>query len=131
MRSDITVTIEKPVFIDPEISDQVLESVLRSIFEPGNGIPEKTVCLGKNRIENLSRVIYKLSVCMCPESPGEIPPDKLQCKFCNTKFLLTPEFKVEFNADGNKNVESIYNLYESIKIKKSDIYNILPEVSRF
>ena len=131
MRSDITVTIEKPVFIDPEISDQVLESFLRSIVEPGNGIPENTICLGKNRIENLSRVIYRCPVCMCPESPVEIPPDKLLCNFCNTKFLLTPEFKVEFNADGNKKVESIYNLYESIKIKNSDIYNILPEVSRF
>ena len=44
-------------------------------------------------------------------------------------FMLKPDFRVEYNSDGIKKLESIYNLYNNIKINYSDIYNLLPEAS--
>jgi hypothetical protein len=129
MRSYVTVTIEKPVLIDPDIPDEVLEILLRNTVEPRNEAEEKTLCRGKNRIKNLSKVIYRCPVCLSSETPVEIPPEKLHCKICNTMFTLQPDFKVEFNTGGVRRFESIYNLYEHIKIRYSDIYNLLHEVS--
>jgi 1-acyl-sn-glycerol-3-phosphate acyltransferase len=128
MRSDITVTVEKPVLIDPDIPDEALESFLRSIVEPRNEIEDRTICRGKINNEHLSRVIYRCPVCLAPQSPVEIPPEKLYCKFCNTTLLLKPDFKVEVSTDGINKAESIFNLYNLIKIKYSDLYNLLPEV---
>ncbi|MCJ7449119.1 MAG: 1-acyl-sn-glycerol-3-phosphate acyltransferase [Bacteroidales bacterium] len=128
MKSDVTVTIEKPVYIDPDISDEALDNFLRKLVEPGNEIEDKTICRGKNRIECLSRAVYRCPVCLTSHSPIEIPPEKMYCRFCGTTFHLKPDFKVEFNYDGITKAQSIYDLYNFIKIKYSDIYNLLPEV---
>jgi len=127
-RSDVTVTIEKPLLIDPEISDEVLEKSLRSLVEPGIEIEERTFCRGKINIENLSRVIYRCPVCLAPRLPAEIPPEKLYCKYCSTMLLLKPDLKVEVITDGTMKTQSIHDLYKKIKIKSSDLYNLLPEV---
>jgi 1-acyl-sn-glycerol-3-phosphate acyltransferase len=127
MRSDITVTIEKPLLIDPDTSVDDLEKTLRELVEPNEEIERKNVCKGKNRIENLSKVIYRCPVCMNSDPPDEVIPDSLYCSKCKTRFILQPDFSLDFTFGNIKKTETIHTLYDHIKIKYSDIYNMLSE----
>jgi hypothetical protein len=127
MRSDITVTIEKPLLIDPDTSVDDLEKTLRELVEPNEEIERKNVCKEKNRIENLSKVIYRCPVCMHSDPPDEVIPDSLYCSKCKTRFVLQPDFSIDFTLSNIKKTESIHTLYDHIKLKYSDIYNILSE----
>jgi len=128
MRSDITVTFEQPVYIDPDIDLNTLEIMLKQIVEPREEIEGKKVCRSTKRIENLSKVIYRCPVCLCFQSIVEVMPDSLYCRTCNTKYKLKSDFKVEYNCDNHKKAESIYTLYNLIKIRYSDIYTLLSKV---
>lgn len=125
MRSDITVTIEKPVLIDTNASIDDLEKILRELVEPREEIEKEKICKKKNRIENLSKVIYRCPVCMNSYPPDEIIPDSLYCNNCKTRFTLQPDFRIDFTSGNIEKTESIHNLYNRIKIKYSDIYNML------
>ena len=127
MKSDITVTIQKPVSIDPDASVDDLGKTLRELVEPREEIERKIICKGKNRIENLSKVIYRCPVCMNSDPPDEIIPDSLYCNKCKTRFLLRPDFSIDFMIGNTDKIESIHSLYNRIKIKYSDIYNMLSE----
>lgn len=127
MRSDITVTIEKPVLIDSDASIDDLEKTLRELVEPREEIENEKICKEKNRIENLSKVIYRCPVCMNSHPPDEIIPDSLYCNKCKTRFTLRPDFRIDFTCGNIEKIESIHNLYNRIKIIYSDIYNILSE----
>jgi protein-S-isoprenylcysteine O-methyltransferase Ste14 len=125
--SKVTVTIEKPVLIDKNADPVNLEEYLRKIVEPDQGIENSKLYLSRNRIENLSKVIYRCPICLNPETPEEIPPDSLYCHNCKNLIYLRPDLKLEFMQQDHLIVKSIYDIYNHIKIKHSDIYDISPE----
>ncbi len=124
---NITLTVEKPVLIDKEADPEKLEIFLRNIVEPKQEIEDTKLYHRKNRIENLSKVIYKCPVCLNPETPAEIPPDTLYCPACKNLIFLRPDLKLEIKQRDVITTRAIPELYDYIKIRYSDIYNMLPE----
>ncbi len=124
---NITVTVEKPIFADKDADPGRLENALRNIVEPRQEIEDTKLYHRKNRIENLSRVIYRCPVCLNPETPDEIPPDALYCSACKNLAFLRPDLKLEIKQQDSIITKSIPEIYDYVKVRYSDIYNILPE----
>jgi hypothetical protein len=58
----------------------------------------------------------------------EIPPNILHCKSCDSEYILNQNFDIVYYKNGEKKTESIQKVYDNIKIKYSDIYNLSHEV---
>ena len=126
-RSRVTVTIEKPVAIDKSSDPSELEIFLRKIVEPDQRKEDSMLYLSKNRIDGISKVIYRCPVCLNHEPLLEIRPDALYCHKCRGLLYLRPDMKLEFKRNENMEVKSISDAYEIIKISFTDIYRLLPE----
>jgi hypothetical protein len=127
MRSDITLSFEKPVWIGNEVDLEILGNKLLKMISPDNENERKKYCKSKNRISHLSRVIYRCPICLSREMPVEILPDKLICESCGGEFNIKPDFMIEYKFKGQSYSESIHSLYNKIRIKTNDINNLLPE----
>ncbi len=127
MRSDITVTLEKPVFIDPKMGLEELQDFLLQMVKPRDEMEAGKACQSKNRINHLSKVIYRCPVCNSIQPPAEILPDTLKCGSCSSKFVLGSDFMLESYIKDQKKTESIHSIYNSIRIKYSDISSLLNE----
>jgi 1-acyl-sn-glycerol-3-phosphate acyltransferase len=125
--SRVTVTIEKTMHIDKNADPVNLEEYLRNIVEPDSEFEDSRLYLSRNRIENISKVIYRCPVCLYPETPDEISPDSLYCNNCKELIYLRQDLKLEFRQQDNTVITSIFDVYNYLIFKYSDIYNISPE----
>ena len=125
MRADITITFEKPVLIEPGMDVYEMQDFLLQMVKPGDEVEAAKVCRSRNRISHLSKVIYRCPVCMCSERLFEIVPDTLKCSKCRSDFILRPDFSIEYCNAEQKKSESIHSIYNNIRIKDSDIFNLL------
>ncbi len=127
MRSDITVTFEKPVYIDPQMNLPELQDFLLQMVKPRDEIEKEKVCYSRNRISHLSKVIYKCPVCNSLQPPVEIMPDTLKCNRCQSSFILKSDFMIEYHIKNIEKTESIHSIYQTIRIKDSDILHLLSQ----
>jgi 1-acyl-sn-glycerol-3-phosphate acyltransferase len=127
-QSRVTVTIEEPVLIDRNSDPSELENLLRKMVEPDQQTEDSKLYLSKNRIDGISKVLYRCPVCLNYEAPEEIPPDTLYCPKCREFFYLRTDLKLEFRQNENTIIKSIFETYNIIKIRFSDIYKLLPEI---
>jgi len=61
---------------------------------------------------------------MCSERLFEIKPDTLKCSKCQNDLILRSDFSIEYCSAGQKKSESIHSIYNSIRIRDSDIFNL-------
>jgi 1-acyl-sn-glycerol-3-phosphate acyltransferase len=127
-KSQITVTFEKPIFINPAMAITELENQLKTLTNPRFEIEEHSLCMGKNIISHLSFVIYRCPHCFTLKQMDEIPPNILHCKSCDSNFIIDQNYNIVFELNNEKKIESIQTIYDKIKVKYSDIYKLSSEV---
>lgn len=116
--SQVTLTVQEPLTLSQTISTEEIERQLRSLLEPRD---EHIVCSSPSRVQGLTKLIYRCPVCYAIKPLKDVNGVSFFCTMCQTTFKLLPDFHIEYNKGDLKVNQSLNDLYEHIRIHKTDI----------
>lgn len=117
-RAKLSVTIENPIRITPEIKIKDIDAQLKMLLKPQD---TDAFCKSKKRADNIGIVLYRCPLCYTFKPFDIIGKSSFCCPECRSSFAVDNDYSISYRKDDVPQKHSINDLYEMIKIKSSDI----------
>jgi 1-acyl-sn-glycerol-3-phosphate acyltransferase len=117
-QAQVTLTVQEPLLLSQEISIDAMEKQLRSLLGSQD---EGVLCSSSARAMGLARLIYRCPVCQTTKPMDDANGISLVCSICQTVYTLSSDFKISYDRESIKIVQSLNDLYNNIRIKQADI----------
>lgn len=117
-RAKLTVVIQKPFYVNPDVKLDILEKQLKKCVTPED---HNAVCRSNDRARNIGLVIYRCPLCREFE-PFEVgTKSDFRCTYCNRVFQLLPDYSIQYRDHKSVISRSIDELYNDIRINIRDL----------